>query len=52
VTTLRDPTGPSHPTIKRLFAHSGNRCTFSGCVEMIVQESTVVGEICHIKAAN
>jgi len=44
--------GPSQPTIKRLFAHSGNRCAFPGCVEMIVQEGTVVGEICHIKAAN
>ena len=26
-----DPTGPRVSTIKRLFAHSGNRCAFPGC---------------------
>ena len=40
------------PTLKRLFALSGNRCAFPRCVEVIVHESTVVGKICHIKAAN
>ena len=51
MTTLH-PTSPGQPTIKRLFAHSGNRCAFPRCAEVIVQESTVLGEICHIKAAN
>ena len=50
--TRRDPTGPSLPTIKRLFARSGDRCAFPRCVEVIVHESTVVGKISHIKAAN
>jgi hypothetical protein len=50
--TQRDPTGPSLPTVKRLFAHSGNRCAFPRCPEVLVQGSTVVGKICHIKAAN
>jgi hypothetical protein len=48
----RDPTGPSQTTIKRLFAHSGNRCAFPRCSVMLVQGETVVGEICHIKGAN
>jgi hypothetical protein len=50
--TRRDPTGASQPTIKRLFALSGNLCAFPRCVEVLMQDSTVVGEICHIKAAN
>ena len=42
---------PSEQTIKRLFAHSGNRCAFTGCTTAIVQPSgTVTGKICHIKA--
>jgi hypothetical protein len=48
----RDPTGPSQTAIKRLFAHSGNRCAFPQCSVAVVQGDTVVGEICHIKAAN
>jgi len=46
------PTSPSQAAIKRLFAHSGNRCAFPKCGTPIVQEATVVGEICHIKAAS
>jgi hypothetical protein len=52
VATRHDPTGPSLPTIKRLFAHSGNCCAFPGCVEEIDHEGTIVGKISHIKAAN
>jgi hypothetical protein len=48
----RDPTGPNQTTIKRLFAHSGNRCAFPRCTVLLVQDKTVVGEICHIKAAS
>lgn len=52
VATERNPTGPSQATIKRLFACSGNRCAFPQCGEVLVQGSTVLGEICHIKAAS
>jgi hypothetical protein len=51
VNTQSDPTGPSLPTIKQLFAHSGNRCAFPQCTEALLRGSTVVGKICHIKAA-
>lgn len=44
---------PTLTTIKRLFALSGNRCTFPGCDSPLVEESgTVTGEICHIYAAS
>jgi hypothetical protein len=49
--THRDPTAPSQPTIKRLFAHCGNRCAFPRCTAALVEGATVVGEICHIKGA-
>jgi hypothetical protein len=51
VASRHDPTGPSVPTIKRLFAHSGNRCAFPRCPAALIEGSTVVGEICHIKGA-
>ncbi len=42
---------PSLPTVKRLFALSGNCCAFPGCNSPIVEDSgTVTGIICHIKA--
>ena len=47
----RDPTGPSQPTIKRLVAHSGNRCAFPRCTAALFEGATGIGEICHIKAA-
>lgn len=40
------------PVIKRLFARSGNRCAFPKCTTPIVEGETVLGEICHIAAAN
>lgn len=43
--------GPSQPTLKRLFAVSGNRCAFPKCQTAIVTEGVVIGEVCHIKAA-
>lgn len=44
---------PTKPTIKRLFALSGNLCAFPGCSLPMVEESgTVTGEICHIHARN
>ena len=43
----------SDSTIKRLFALSGNRCSFPQCTTRIVQESgTITGRICHIRAAS
>ena len=42
---------PTLPTIKRLFAFSGNRCAFSNCPSPIVESTgTPTGIICHIKA--
>lgn len=43
---------PSLPTIKRLFAVSGNRCAFPKCPLPLVDEASgkVTGRICHIKA--
>jgi hypothetical protein len=43
---------PSIPTIKRLFAVSGNRCAFPGCHSALIDPNSgkVIGEICHIKA--
>jgi hypothetical protein len=52
VPTRQAPTAPSRTTLKRLFARSSNRCAFPRCTEAIIQGSTVVGDICHIKAAN
>lgn len=44
--------GPSLPTIKRLFAVSGNYCAFEGCKNNLVDfvSGKVIGRICHIKA--
>ena len=47
----RDPTGASVSTIKRLFAHSGNRCAFPRCTAPVIEGTTIVGEVCHIKGA-
>jgi hypothetical protein len=51
MTRQSSQTSPSQAVIKRLFAHSGNRCAFPKCTSPIVQETTIVGKICHIKAA-
>jgi hypothetical protein len=44
-------TKPSLPTVKRLFAVSGNRCAMPDCSNHIVNESSgvVVGKVCHIR---
>ncbi|MDB5295166.1 MAG: endonuclease [Phycisphaerales bacterium] len=43
---------PSLPTVKRLYAVSGNQCAFPGCRLPLVDPTsgTVTGRICHIKA--
>jgi hypothetical protein len=39
-------------TLRALFARSGNRCSFPGCVNVLVEEDDLfVGQICHIEAA-
>lgn len=43
--------GPTQAVVKRLFAHSGNCCAFPKCKMPIVHEATIVGQICHIRAA-
>ena len=47
-------TSPSLPTIKRLFAVSGNNCAFPKCPLPLVdfESGKVTGRICHIKARN
>jgi hypothetical protein len=52
VASRRASKGPSERTIKRLFALSGNRCAFPRCQTALIQGDTVVGQVCHIKAAN
>lgn len=43
---------PLPTVVKRLFALSGNRCAYPDCSQHIVDEyGTVIGEICHIEAA-
>lgn len=46
-----DQSGPNQQTIRRLFARSGNRCAFPKCGEYLVRGTTILGRICHIKAA-
>src|SRR5579872_3122522 len=45
---------PSRPTVKRLFAVSGNRCAFPGCSTAVVDEASgsILCQICHIKGEN
>jgi len=45
------PKEPSRPTMKRLFAVSGNLCAFPKCSTPLVDplSGSIVGEICHIK---
>lgn len=42
---------PSLPTVKRLFAVSGNLCAFPKCTTPLIdpQSGSVLGQICHIK---
>lgn len=49
--TKKEPTQPTTPTVKRLFAVSGNACPFPGCQSPLVDEAsgTLIGVVCHIK---
>src|SRR2546421_11918693 len=43
---------PLTPTIKKLFALSGNTCAFSECKNRIVDsDGNLIGQMCHIEAA-
>ncbi|MDR2001939.1 MAG: hypothetical protein LBQ74_02815 [Prevotella sp.] len=42
---------PKPSTVKKLFALSGNKCAFENCNNNLVIGDTLIGEICHIEAA-
>jgi hypothetical protein len=43
---------PTKPTIRHLFAHSGNVCAFRGCNHPLIDtHGNFVAEVCHIEAA-
>jgi hypothetical protein len=44
--------GPTLPTIKKLFAKSGNRCAFPRCTVRVVESNTIVADVCHICASS
>jgi hypothetical protein len=44
-------TEPGITDIKRLFAHSGNRCAFPKCTTPVFLDGILVGKVCHIKGA-
>ena len=40
-------------TLKKLFAHSGNQCSFPNCKEILVNpDNALNSNICHIEGAN
>ena len=44
--------GIRREVLRRLYLHSGNRCSFPGCKDTMMDElGNFVGEICHIEAA-
>lgn len=45
------PCKPSAKTYNLLYAKSSNRCAFPGCKNPITFNQTLVGNVCHIKAA-
>ncbi|MCC6607706.1 MAG: hypothetical protein IT327_31150 [Anaerolineae bacterium] len=42
---------PTISTIKKLFAYSGNQCAAPDCSNLLIEDNVVLGEICHIEAA-
>jgi hypothetical protein len=52
LTTQNSPSTPTAAVLKRLFAVSGNRCAFPKCECHLVLEDTLIGEVCHIRAAS
>lgn len=43
---------PTIQTLKRLFAHSGNRCAFPKCPVALTDDKGTKGKVCHIKGEN
>ena len=41
---------PTHSTAKMLFGLSGNICSYRNCKIQMIQNGTVIGQICHIEA--
>ena len=42
---------PTLSTVKKLFAVSGNHCANPECENLLTKDNAVLGEICHIEAA-
>lgn len=42
---------PKLSTVKKLFALSGNKCAFEDCNNNLIDDNALIGEICHIEAA-
>ena len=43
---------PKTDVLRALFARSGNRCAFPGCVAALINEhNQLIGQVCHIEAA-
>lgn len=43
---------PSKETLNLLFARSGNRCAFPGCIHALIdEEDQFIAQVCHIEAA-
>jgi hypothetical protein len=51
MSTSGSQTRPSDSVVKQLYAHSGNSCAFPKCDHRLVDGGTILGEICHIRAA-
>jgi hypothetical protein len=49
--TNNGPSKPSAKTYNLLYAKSSNRCAFPTCKNPITVNQTLVGNVCHIKAA-
>lgn len=52
MTNTGQRTSPTRSDLKKLFAHSGNRCAFPKCRIPVVEDGTLLGEVCHVRGAN
>ncbi len=42
----------TEPTLKKLWTLSGNTCSFPKCSQKLIDNGDIIGEMCHIEAAN
>jgi hypothetical protein len=42
---------PTPDTIRELYLKSGNQCAFPGCTHVMIENGSMLGQICHIEAA-